>query len=247
MLDLKGKYFNSWLVLEEVERDKHNKRVWKCLCECGKIKNITQDNLTTNKSKSCRDCSLTLRKSRPKKEDHRLYSIWKNMKSRCSNPNRACYSSYGGRGIRVCERWENFDLFVEDMYNSFQEGLSLDRENVNGNYCFENCRWANTEEQANNKRDSLELLFEGEYYTEAQLARKTGVSRTTIQQRRNSGYSVEEMVYGKEGVGKFELEYKGNVYNGKELADLIKVDANAFRYRIRKGMSIEEIIEEYKL
>ena len=242
MKDLTGQTFNAWKVLEEVDRDKHNKRVWKCECKCGGYYNIVQENLTLGKSKMCRNCSLERKAELPKREDHRLYSIWKNMRNRCSNPNREHYHNYGGRGIKVCERWQDFNLFVEDMYDTFEEGLSLDRIDVDGNYCPENCRWANIEEQSNNKRDSLKLMFEGEYYTEAQLSRKTGVSRTTIQQRRRNGYSVEEMIYGREGVGKFKLEYNGQIYSGKELADALGIEAGTLRYRVRKGWTMDEII-----
>ena len=176
------------------------------------------------------------------RENHRLYSTWKSMKSRCTNPNVHCYHRYGGRGILICERWNNFLLFLEDMESSFQEGLTLDRKNTDGNYTPENCRWATKEEQSNNKSDSLKLLFEGEYYTEAQLARKTGVSRTTIQQRRMNNYSVDEMIYGRKGVGKFELEYNGNIYSGKELAELLGIEAATLRYRVRQGWSVDEVI-----
>ena len=135
-----------------------------------------------------------------KREDNRLYLTWKSMKNRCNNINNRSYNFYGGRGIKVCARWLDFDLFLEDMEGSFKEGLTLDRIDVNGDYCKENCRWATTEEQSNNKRNSLSLEFEGKIYTEAQLARYTGVSRTTIQARRNKGFSVEEMVYGRKRV-----------------------------------------------
>jgi biotin operon repressor len=242
MKDLKGKQFNSWIVIKEVNRDIHNKRVWECSCKCGDIYNIIQENLTRSKSKMCRKCSLEQRKELPKRENHRLYSIWKNMRSRCTNPNRQHYHNYGGRGIKVCDRWDDFLLFLEDMEHSFIEGLTLDRMDVDGDYTPKNCRWATIEEQANNKQDSLKLLFEGEYYTEAQLSRKTGVSRTTIQQRRKNGYSIEEMIYGRKGVGKFELEYNGGIYSGKELAELLGIEAGTLRYRVRQGWSMDEVI-----
>ena len=244
MKDLTGKKFNSWLVLKEVDRDIRNKRVWECSCECGDIYNITQGNLTSNKSKMCRNCSLERRKELPKKEDHRLYSTWKSMKSRCNNPNVWCYYLYGGRGIKICDRWNNFDLFIEDMGDSFIEGLTLDRIDSNGNYCPENCRWATKEEQSNNKQDSLNLLFEGGYYTEAQLARKTGINRTTIQQRRRNGWTVEEMVYGKSSVEKYRnVEYNGIVYKSlKDIADAFNINRDTFRYRIRNGWALDEAI-----
>jgi hypothetical protein len=176
------------------------------------------------------------------REKHRLYSTWKSMRSRCSNPNVSCYHNYGGRGIKVCERWNDFLLFLEDMESSFKEGLTLDRKDNNLGYFPDNCRWATTKEQANNMSTNLSLLYRGSFYTEAKLAEYTNVSRTTIQQRRNKGYSVEEMVHGREGTGKFKIEYKEQIYSGKELAELVGVKVGTLRYRVRQGWSINEIV-----
>lgn len=197
MKDLTGKKFNSWLVIREVERDKHNKRVWECVCNCGDTYFISQQNLCSGKSKRCRNCYRDVLKNLPKREDHRLYSTWKSMLNRCLNKNNRNYKNYGGRGIEVCKEWLDFEKFIEDMMPTFREGLTLDRVDVNGNYNLDNCRWADINQQSNNKVNSLSILFEGEYYTEANLARKTGVKRTTIQSRRNKGYTPFEMVYGK--------------------------------------------------
>lgn len=196
MKDLKGQIFNSWTVLDEAER-KNKQRVWNCQCKCGNSYRITQCNLTTGKSRMCRDCSRAILKELPKNTEHRLYATWKSMRTRCNNPNVQHYHNYGGRGIKVCERWEDFNLFIEDMFSTFEEGLTLDRKDNNLGYHPNNCRWADTETQMNNQEKCLSLLFEGQHHTEAQLARKTGVSRTTIQKRRNKGYSVKEMVYGR--------------------------------------------------
>lgn len=248
MKDLSGEVFNSWTVIREVNRDKQNKRVWECLCKCGASYNLTQGNLVSGKSQMCRKCSLDLKSSRSKKEDHRLYSVWKGVKSRCDNPNRKYYHRYGGRGIKVCARWYDFDLFLKDMYETFEEGLTLDRIDVNGDYSPENCRWADIEQQANNKTDSLELLFDGEYYTEAQLARKTGVKRTTIQVRRGKGYSVEEMVYGKStSQAPKPVEYEGIIYPSlKHVALAFNIEPNTFRYRIRNNWGLDNSIKGIK-
>jgi hypothetical protein len=249
MKNLIGNRYHNWEVIVEVGRSKHNKRVWACKCLlCDNIYNITQDNLITLKTKMCTLCSREKRSLKIKKEDHRLYSTWKSMRNRCNNTKNHNYHNYGGRGIKVCEYWNTFENFLRDMESTFKEGLTLDRIDVNSGYYLTNCRWASIEEQANNKRDSLKLFYRGEYYTEALLAKKTGVSRTTIQVRRNNGWSVEEMVNGKEHIEKFKnIKYKGSVYKSlQDIAIYFNIEPNTFRYRIRKGLSIDQAINYEK-
>ena len=83
---------------------------------------------------------------------HRLYSTWNNMVNRCNNSKITHYKDYGERGIKVCDRWLRVENFIEDMYPSYQEGLTLDRIDVNGNYEPDNCRWATLNTQARNTR-----------------------------------------------------------------------------------------------
>lgn len=83
---------------------------------------------------------------------HRLYKTWRSMIQRCDNQKVSNYKDYGGRGIEVCERWKDIHNFIEDVYPSFQEGKTLDRIDVNGNYEPSNCRWADSFVQARNKR-----------------------------------------------------------------------------------------------
>lgn len=127
---------------------------------------------------------------------HRLYATWKSMRTRCNNPRTSSYKYYGGKGIKVCERWDSFSAFLEDMSPSYVEGLTLDRIDNLGNYCKDNCKWSTHSEQTSNQNKSLKLLFEGEIMTEAELSRRTGVPRTTIQTRRKAGATPEQMVYG---------------------------------------------------
>lgn len=86
---------------------------------------------------------------------HRLYGTWRQMKARCYNPKHKCYIYYGARGIKVCDRWLDIRNFIEDMYPSWEEGLTLDRIEVNGDYEPNNCRWATTEIQTRNTRDII--------------------------------------------------------------------------------------------
>lgn len=112
------------------------------------------------------------------KKHRQEYSSYTNMKSRCCNPNHTYYNNYGGRGIKICDRWlekpNGFNNFMEDMGSS--NGLTLDRIDPNGDYCPENCRWATRREQANNQRRKILFPFRGERLTISQWARKMGLS-----------------------------------------------------------------------
>lgn len=120
---------------------KNNRLYAKCECiKCGKIKTMRASDLYNSKQNSCR-CQVikhNLNKSK-------IYSIYHNMKDRCLNPNCHAYKNYGGRGIQICDEWlgENgFNNFYQwSIKNNYQEGLSIDRENIDGNYEPNNCRW----------------------------------------------------------------------------------------------------------
>lgn len=153
MLDLIGKRFGKLVVKEKGPYVSGTTR-WLCVCDCGTEKFVGSQNLRNGSTKSC-GCfrKQHLRESRTIHgyTKTRTYRSWSQMKNRCGNPNYINYSSYGGRGIKVCERWENFENFLEDM-GERPLGKSLDRIDVDGDYEPNNCRWATLEEQAQNKR-----------------------------------------------------------------------------------------------
>jgi hypothetical protein len=91
----------------------------------------------------------------------RIYSIWKNMKRRCDTPTNKSYADYGGRGIIFDPRWAKFEAFYEDMFEGYADNLTLDRKDVNGNYCKENCRWLTIEEQQRGRRDNMMVEYNG--------------------------------------------------------------------------------------
>ena len=112
-----------------------------------------------------------------------IYTAWQNMKTRCTNEKSGEFRRYGARGISVCEKWKNFSGFLDDMGNSHQEGLSLDRINNNKGYEKRNCRWATPELQANNRR-SNHLITIGEVTkTLEQWIRFYGQKSSTVRQR----------------------------------------------------------------
>lgn len=115
----------------------------------------------------------------------RLYSIWIGMKRRCKNPNRQNYKHYGENGITVCDEWiNNFQAFYDwSMVNGYSEDLTIDRIDVRGNYSPENCRWATKKDQANNRRSSHVLTYNGKTQTLRQWAEEYGVNYGTFVNR----------------------------------------------------------------
>jgi hypothetical protein len=115
----------------------------------------------------------------------RTYYAWRSMRSRCLDPNNSSWKQYGGRGISVCDSWVNdFDAFVFDMGEA-PEGLSLDRIDVNGDYEKNNCRWATSKEQANNRTSNKTIDHGGKILTYAQWADCLGIGRDTLHRRLN--------------------------------------------------------------
>lgn len=176
--DLEGQKFGRLIVLGRASEEKKGPVMWRVVCDCGTEKLVASPNLVNGSTKSC---GCFRKESTSKKfKTHGLHGSptwysWTSMKTRCKNPKATQYELYGGRGIQVCERWEKFENFLEDM-GERPPGKSLDRIDANGNYEPSNCRWATKKEQGQNKRktrminkDSLmKFLKTQEYLTESQ-------------------------------------------------------------------------------
>lgn len=136
---------------------------WKCLCDCGNYTIVRGSNLKNGAVKSC-GC---LQKNPPnithRMTGTRIYRIWQLMKRRCNDPNNPAYKNYGGRGISVCKEWEkSFTAFYDWAINhGYTEELTIDRIDVNGNYCPDNCQWITLSEQAANRRMNLNIEYHG--------------------------------------------------------------------------------------
>ena len=115
------------------------------------------------------------------------------MKARCFNPNRRGFCNYGGRGITVCDEWrDNFQAFfdcVSKLEHFGEEGYSLDRVDVNGNYEPQNVRWATRKEQGRNKRNNVIVEYKGEKMTLAEAAEKSGIKKKILETRHERGWS----------------------------------------------------------
>jgi hypothetical protein len=178
-----------------------------CLCECGNKKIVRKCHLTSNRTKSCgclhKEKSLINQKLciRIGKDSHfykhgmantRFYEIWRGMLSRCYNKNQPLFKNYGGRGIVVCNRWKKFENFKQDMFNKYNDLLTIDRINVNGNYCKKNCKWSTKQEQSLNKRNTVYIKYNGIKKTRFQWAKDFGIKNKTLKDRIDKlGWSIE--------------------------------------------------------
>lgn len=150
-----GQIFERVTILDGLaEYDGKNTKVL-CRCECGSNVKVRLDSLVHGLTKSCgclrRELALELVRSGTQhgKSRSRLYTTWANMISRCSNKSHANYTRYGGRGISVCEEWSEFIAFADwAVASGYQDALTIDRVNADGNYCPENCRWITQSENS---------------------------------------------------------------------------------------------------
>ena len=162
--------------------------MWLCRCTCGNEKPIAASCLVTGQG------SCGCRKSRTK---HSIggtpeYKTWHRMISRCTNERDPSYARYGGRGITVCKRWlDSVEAFVEDMGKRPGGGYSLDRIDNNGNYEPENCRWANANEQTNNRSNTAHITLHGQRLPLTEWARKMGIDYRVVHSRIRRGWTAE--------------------------------------------------------
>jgi hypothetical protein len=160
--NLVGMKFNRLLVISYDYIKFKGVRKVNCLCDCGNIIRANAYSIKTGNTKSC-GClnieSIVKRNTKHGMEGTKEYRTWKNMKTRCFDSSNHAYKNYGGRGITVCDRWkDSFENFYADM-GERPEGQSIDRIDNNKGYSPENCRWATTKEQSQNKRTNVMITF----------------------------------------------------------------------------------------
>lgn len=169
---------------------------WNCKCDCGKQKIVLGYSLTRGKSKTC-GCQ-TWKKQKHRKSNSKEYSSWACMLQRCTNPNVKSYKDYGGRGIKVCKKWESFNEFYGDMGDMPEWADSIERKEVDGDYEKSNCVWESKLAQAQNKRNSRWLEYEGEKYVMAEWTRRLGVSHSAVYNLLKKKTFKEIVIYYKE-------------------------------------------------
>lgn len=203
--NLIGERFGKLFVFER--KDINNHVAWLCKCDCGKTINVPTGNLRRKRAtKSC-GC-LKIEKTKEKNTKHgkkgsRVYNTWVAMKKRCLNPNDKNFSEYGGRGIKICEEWNEFVNFYRDMGDP-EKGMTLDRIDNSLGYFKGNCRWANIKIQNNNRRSDKRVIFRGEECNLFDLYNKymkpLGLNSSTLYRRLKKGLTLEEALFTREKI-----------------------------------------------
>ena len=165
----------------------------------------------------------------------RIYRIWGGMRTRCINPNSPDYKNYGGRGIKVCDRWRDFKNFYEDMKDGYKDNLTIDRINNNGNYELLNCKWRTVKQQSRNTRTNV--FYKGK--SQIEWAEEKGINPGTLCERLKNGWSWEKAL--NTPVKKCtRTNYKGKCM--AEWARIIGITPESWRLRLKKGWTWEKAI-----
>lgn len=194
----------NWLPVIDIERDtswtllgfKTSFRIGQpaqiLQCKCGRFKIIHEHVLRRQLTKLCRQCVIENPLGGVK--NPRLYKAYCAIIQRCENPKSKVYNYYGGRGISLCREWrDSFEDFARwALERGYNDGLTIERNDVNGNYCRDNCSWVTQKDQMRNTRRNVFLEFNGERKCVSQWSEELGISAKAIYNRIESGWSVEE-------------------------------------------------------
>ena len=203
--DLTGQRFSYLTVIKKAGKNKSDKILWLCKCDCGKLKIIQGASLKNGRIKSC-GC---LRKKGARRTHGfkytRLYCIWQGIKKRCLNKNTSNYYIYGGRGIKICDEWKNdFKAFHDWAFaNGYDESAkrgdcTIERIDVNGNYEPSNCRWATMKEQCRNTRSNKLITYNNETRCLMDWSYIFNINYKTLLYRFKRGWTIEKAFMNKD-------------------------------------------------
>lgn len=205
--DLSGQRFGRWTVIRRTEdyvtTAGYHFTQYECRCDCGNIRNVIANSLKNGRSGSCgclgkEVASKTYKGNFSKHGDTntRLYQIYAGMKKRCCNKKSYNYANYGGRGISICDEWlKDWSCFKEWAFaNGYNDNLTIDRIDVDGDYDPNNCRWVDCVAQANNRRTNRYITYNNETHTMAEWGRILEIPYHTIYKKIKMGKSLEEIM-----------------------------------------------------
>lgn len=205
--DLIGKRFGRLVVLsrapDKIQSSGRHRIMWNCMCDCGTTVVVYGDNLKKGVTKSCGCYQKDLQSAKQKthgETETKLYAVWCSMKARCFRSTATHYEYYGGRGITVCDEWaSSYEAFRDWAYaNGYYENdnreCTIDRIDVNGNYCPDNCRWIADVAQANNRRSNRVYTYNNETHNVTEWAHIIGIDPKTLFSRIYSGVDFEKAI-----------------------------------------------------
>ena len=189
--DLTGKRFGRLVATKYLGNSR-----WECQCDCGKTTKVGIGDLKTSHTRSCGCLFIdTIRKHGM--TNSRLYGIREGMISRCYKKHSYSYDNYGGRGITICDEWLNdfMSFYNWAMANGYEDNLTIERIDVNGNYDPSNCKWITNVEQSRNKRSTVYFTYNGETKIVSDWIKELGIPKTTFRRRIQQNRPIEEILY----------------------------------------------------
>lgn len=245
-VDLTGKTFGRLTVIGQEGLSNSGHKKWLCKCDCGSDYLVRGTLLTQGVVSSCgcyrRDMSSD------RKTTHGFYyrvsyKRWTGMMDRCYNEKSSSFKIYGGRGIKVCDRWHDYEKFYEDMGDP-ECGMSIDRIDFNGDYSPENCRWLDVVGQCNNRRSNYWIEHDGERKSLSDWARKYGIKPATLQMRIEKGMSfIDAVTTPVLKVSRGEtIEYLGERRTLTQWASRYGLGVTTLNARLKMGWSIHDAL-----
>ncbi len=245
--DITGQRFGRLVVIEFVKTENKN-AYWLFKCDCGIEKIGLGRSLRDKSVVSCGCYRKTVGfKATHKRSNTKEFRTWAGLKNRCNNPKDPAYINYGGRGIKVCDRWvDSFENFLDDMGQAPSKNHSIDRKDNDGNYCPENCRWATPIQQSNNRRSSLTYEYEGGMLTLREISSLTKTPLNLLQDRvQRLGWSVNDAI-NRPARSFARFEYNGLSLTIAEWSRKTGIDAKVLQYRLTHGWPIDKALNQQK-
>jgi hypothetical protein len=176
----------------------------------------------------------------------KIYQTLAKMKDRCYNPKSEVYKDYGDRGIAICDEWldkENgyINFYNWSMKNGYQDDLTIDRINNNGNYEPSNCRWTTNQEQQYNKRDTYYIKYKNKRYCLSQFAKKHGIDKGTLKYRWEIGLRDDNLLNHKIPSNQTNITYNGKTHSIIEWSKITELDRKTITYRYKNGFPIDKL------
>lgn len=196
----KGTRYGKLTIISPTNKRSGGNIIYKCICDCGKECYVSSGNL--GKSTNSCGCLVEVNKIKHNKSQTKLYDVWINMKQRCNNPKNPRYKNYGGRGIKICDEWNDFNNFYtwanqngyDEALNINKKQCTLDRIDVNGDYEPSNCRWISNKEQQNNKTDTVFYEYNGERHTISEWADLYNLPLGNLKSRISKGWDIKKIL-----------------------------------------------------